>query len=68
MVSVGTGLPTPPHPVEFMWKVEVGGRSGSRLLSRAAESESRDYFGAKVQTNLLWGCDLADVNQMHGAL
>lgn len=48
LVSLGTE-PTPPipHPPEFTWKVEVRGRSGSRLLSLAAESESRDYFGAK---------------------
>lgn len=70
LVSLGPNPSDPSFPlcVEFMWMVEVSGRSGSRLLSLVAESESRDYFGAKVQINLLRGCDLADLNQMRSAL
>lgn len=70
LVSLGPNPSDPSFPlcVEFMRKVEVSGRSGSRLLSLAAESESHDYFGAKVQINLLRGCDLADLNQMRSAL
>lgn len=41
----------PTYPPKFTFKVEVRGRSGSRLLSLAAESEPCDYFGAKVQIN-----------------